>query len=83
MKLTDRTVETRQGAYYYYSRTEEALQYAIDCRVPVALFDEAAKSGGPAEESLRRMEEVILDRNKLAEGKAFCKALGTVRAAGA
>ena len=26
MKLTDRTVESRLGAYYYYSRTEEELQ---------------------------------------------------------
>mmetsp|Transcript_10813 Transcript_10813/g.25102 ORF Transcript_10813/g.25102 Transcript_10813/m.25102 type:complete len:824 (-) Transcript_10813:462-2933(-) len=77
MKLTDRTVEARHGAFYYYSRTEEALQYAIDCRVPVARLDELRASGTVSEDALRQIEEVILDRNKLAEGKKFCKALGT------
>ena len=116
MKLTDRSVETRQGTYYYYSRTEEALQYSIDCRVPVAAFDALKASDTFSDDALRQVEEVgltpcasslapcashptlrtphipqapahplrtclrpqvILDRNKLAEGKAFCKALGT------
>eukprot|EP00966_Prymnesium_polylepis_P170467 3940510-Prymnesium_polylepis.2 len=78
MKLTDRTVEVRHGAYYYYGRTEEALQYSIDCRVPVTLFDELkGLNGSDLDDALRRAEEVVLDRNKLAEGKAFCKALAT------
>ena len=68
MKLTDRSVEVRQGGYYYYSRTEEQLQYSIDCRVPVAVFDELKASGSPflrfSETALRKVEEVILDRNK-------------------
>ena len=78
MKLTDRTVEIRQGGYYYYSRTEETQQYSIDCRVPVAVFDALKASGSFSDDALRQAEEVILDRNKLAEGKAFCKALGTM-----
>ena len=78
MKLTDRTVEIRQGGYYYYSRTEETQQYSIDCRVPVAAFDALKASGSFSDDALRQAEEVILDRNKLAEGKAFCKALGTM-----
>ncbi|EOD06648.1 hypothetical protein EMIHUDRAFT_471180 [Emiliania huxleyi CCMP1516] len=77
MKLTDRTIEVRHGGYYYYSRTEEELQYSIDCRVPLAAFDALKKSGPVPDAALRGAEEVILDRNKLAEGKAFCKALGT------
>ena len=79
MKLTDRTIENRMGGHYYYSRTEEELQYSIDCRVPVGLFDELRTTGALSEEALRGQEEVILDRNKLAEdsGKKFCKALGT------
>jgi len=78
MKLTDRTVEVRQGLYYYYSRTEETQQYSIDCRAPVTLFDELkGLNGAELDDALRQAEEVILDRNKLAEGKAFCKALGT------
>jgi len=78
MKLTDRTVEIRQGAYYYYSRTEEELQYSIDCRTPTAAFDALKASDTFSDDALRQIEEVILDRNKLAEGKAFCKALGTM-----
>ena len=77
MKLTDRSIEDRMGSHYYYSRTEEELQYSIDCRVPVGLFDELRTTGALSEEALKGQEEVILDRNKLAEGKKFCKALGT------
>jgi len=77
MKLTDRSVEARQGGYYYYSRTEEDLQYSVDCRVPVPALDRLRAGGPLCEDRLRAVEEVILDRNKLAEGKKFCKALGT------
>ena len=42
--------------YYYYSRTEEAKSYPIYCR---------------KHESLDSPEEIILDVNKLAEGKQF------------
>jgi len=76
MKLTDRTVETRRGLHYYYSRTEEELQYSIDCRVPAAQLQDL-RATGLSDEALRQAEEVILDRNKLAEGKKFCKALAT------
>ena len=58
MKLTDRTVEQRLGAHYLYSRTEEELQYSIDCRVPVGLFDELRASGSLSEEALKQAEEV-------------------------
>ena len=44
----------------------------------LTVFDGLARLSGPAlEDALRQAEEVILDRNKLAEGKAFCKALAT------
>ena len=56
IKETDENVPYKKGAYYYYSRTEAGKQYAIYCR----------KSG-----SLTAKEEVILDLNKLAEGKPF------------
>eukprot|EP00927_Polykrikos_kofoidii_P054264 TRINITY_DN48703_c0_g1_i1.p1 TRINITY_DN48703_c0_g1~~TRINITY_DN48703_c0_g1_i1.p1 ORF type:complete len:835 (+),score=111.12 TRINITY_DN48703_c0_g1_i1:122-2506(+) len=66
IKLTDKTVESKKKSFtgedwYYYSRTEEALQYSIDCR-------RQGKDGA---------EEILLDRNKLAEGKKFCKVLGS------
>ncbi len=56
IKETDLSVPYRKRGHYYYSRTEEGKQYAIHCR----------KTG-----SLDAPEEVTLDLNALAEGKAF------------
>jgi oligopeptidase B len=56
IKETDESVPSREGEYYYYSRTEQSRQYAIYCR----------RKG-----SLDAPEEVILDVNQLAEGEAF------------
>ncbi len=56
IKETDESVPFRDGGYFYYSRTEQSLQYPIYCR----------KRG-----SVHAPEEVILDVNKLAEGEAF------------
>ena len=79
IKQTDVSVPFRDGAWWYYTRTEEGKQYAIhcrkphECRVPVPAF-------GPdpslrATSSLLRLrtstEQVILDGNQLAEGHAF------------
>ena len=54
---TDLSVPVRRGAYWYYSRTVEGLQYAIHCR----------RRGSPT----AGVEEVLLDLNLLAEGKSF------------
>ncbi len=56
IKETDLTVPVKRGDYYYYSRTEEGLEYKIHCR---------------KKDSLEAPEQVILDVNKLAEGKAY------------
>jgi oligopeptidase B len=56
IKETDVSVPFRDGDYWYYTRTEEGLQYPIFCR----------KQG-----SLDAAESVILDVNKLAEGESF------------
>jgi oligopeptidase B len=56
MKETDLSVPWRYRGYWYYSRTEKGKNYPIYCR----------KRG-----SLKASEEVILDQNKLAEGKSF------------
>jgi oligopeptidase B len=53
---TDLSVPYREGAYFYYSRTEEGKQYPIYCR----------RKG-----SLEAAEETTLDLNKLAEGHKF------------
>ncbi len=61
IKQTDVSVPFRDGGWWYYSRTEEGLQYGISCR---KRGDEA----GPAKDAA---EGVVLDANKLAEGLAF------------
>jgi oligopeptidase B len=62
IKQTDLSVPYRDGAYWYYSRTEEGKQYSIHCR---------------KRESLEAPEEVLLDLNALAVGHSFM-ALGVV-----
>ncbi len=56
IKETDDSVPYKKGDYWYYSRTEMGKQYAIHAR----------KKG-----SLTAPEEVVLDLNELAVGKAF------------
>jgi oligopeptidase B len=56
IKQTDVSVPYRDGAWWYYSRTEEGLQYPVHCR------NADTPDAG---------EQVILDGNKLAEGRAF------------
>jgi oligopeptidase B len=62
IKETDVSVPFRDGAYFYYSRTEQGAQYPIYCR----------KLG-----SLDAGEEIMLDMNQLAAGEAFM-ALGAL-----
>lgn len=56
IKETDENVPYRKGEYWYYSRTEMGKQYSIYAR---------------KKNSLAGNEEVILDLNELASGKAF------------
>jgi oligopeptidase B len=56
LKQTDETVPYAENGYFYYSRTREGLQYPIYCR----------KRG-----DLSAVEEVLLDQNELAQGKAY------------
>ncbi|GAA5068727.1 oligopeptidase B [Thermocatellispora tengchongensis] len=64
---TDLSVPTRKGGWWYYVRTEEGKQYAIQCRVaadgdtPPDMGD-----GGPLPG-----EEVLLDGNELAGDSEF------------
>ncbi len=67
IKQTDISVPYRDGLYWYYTRTEEGLQYAIHCR-------KQGTFAGPKEDAA---EEVILDGNLLAEGHPFF-AIGAV-----
>jgi oligopeptidase B len=60
VKQTDVSVPFRDGDWWYYTRTEEGLQYAIHCR-----------THGSPNATEDTPEQVILDGNKLAEGQAF------------
>jgi len=59
IKQTDISVPYRDGGWWYYSRTEEGLQYPIHCR-------KADAANAPD-----ASEQVILDGNALAQGHAF------------
>jgi oligopeptidase B len=68
IQQTDVSVPYRDGAFDYYSRTEEGRQYPIYCRVPAA--------SGSAPRPVPPVtgfpdEEILLDVNQLAEGEAF------------
>jgi len=56
IQQTDLSVPYRKGAYFYYARTEEGLQYPIYCR---------------KKDNLEAAEEVLLDVNALAKGEKF------------
>ncbi len=53
---TDLSVPTKDGDYYYYSRTEEGKAYRILCR---------------KQSSLDAPEDILLDENELAKGHEF------------
>ncbi|RBP99208.1 S9 family peptidase [Bifidobacterium xylocopae] len=70
---TDMSVPTRLHGYWYFSRTREGSQYAIQCRLPVAGPDDwdppaVDPKGEPG--SLPG-EEVIFDPNREARGHEF------------
>ncbi len=65
IKETDVSVPFRDGAWWYYSRTEQGKQYEIYCR-------KRGTADGPVGE-----EEILLDVNALAEHESFL-ALGTM-----
>lgn len=62
IKQTDSNAPVKLRGYYYYSRQEEGKQYSIRCR---------RKAGAMERYDETAPEEVLLDVNKLAEGKAF------------
>jgi oligopeptidase B len=67
VKQTDVSVPYRDGDWWYYTRTEEGLQYAIHCR----------KRGAAAGPDTDAAEAVLLDGNELAKGHAFFSIGGT------
>ncbi|WP_136709068.1 S9 family peptidase [Agromyces sp. H66] len=84
-KETDLSVPTREGDWWYYTRTVEGKQYGIRCRAPIAASDdweppvlpEAPSSVEPVETATDAAyeplpgEQVLLDDNVEAEGHDF------------
>ncbi len=66
---TDISVPVRRGAWWYFERTREGLNYPISCRVPVSAND----STPPVVDPLAAFadEQVILDENLEAQGHDF------------
>jgi oligopeptidase B len=61
IQQTDVSVPYREGAWWYYTRTQEGQQYPIHCR----------KAGSALAMDENAPEEVLLDGNQLAQGHAF------------
>jgi oligopeptidase B len=69
-KETDLSVPTRRADWWYYGRSFEGKQYAVQCRCPVGdpdgwvppQFDEHTEVPG---------EQILLDENEEAEGHTF------------
>jgi oligopeptidase B len=83
IKQTDVSVPFRDGAWWYYNRTEEGRQYAIHCRKPAdapaiqgaaplrLVFDASVENHDPETPTFDPLEEVLLDGNQMAEGHVF------------
>ncbi|MCU6500720.1 prolyl oligopeptidase family serine peptidase [Rugamonas sp. A1-17] len=56
------TVPSRQGEFYYYSRSAAGQQYPLNCR------RRAAADGSYDDQA---PEQILLDQNRLAQGKKF------------
>ena len=71
VRETDMGVPVREGDWWYYGRTVEGSQYAIQCRVPAEPGDwvPPAPLDDPAEPRVH--EQVVLDANVEAEGHDF------------
>ena len=62
IQQTDVSVPYFDDGYWYHTRTQEGLQYAILCRRPGTAAERPSDS---------TPEEIVLDGNQLAEGHAF------------
>ncbi|WP_375399580.1 S9 family peptidase [uncultured Amnibacterium sp.] len=67
-KETDLSVPTREGDWWYYSRSQEGLQYARHCRAPIASPDDWTP---PQLADDVPGEQVLLDDNEEAAGTEF------------
>lgn len=77
-KETDLSVPSREGDWWYYTRTVEGQQYGIHCRAPIAgpddweppVLPEASEVTDAAPAAIPG-EQVLLDDNLEAEGREY------------
>jgi oligopeptidase B len=72
IRQTDVSVPYRDGAWWYYTRTEEGLQYGLSCRTRT--WNPPPSPPSPSIPPLGidpAAEHVVLDGNRLAQGHAF------------
>ncbi|WEV69098.1 prolyl oligopeptidase family serine peptidase [Bifidobacterium sp. ESL0775] len=70
---TDMSVPTRMDGYWYFVRTQEGLQYGVQCRLPIAGpddWDPPQIKAGDAPGSMPG-EQVVFDPNVEAKGHDF------------
>ena len=75
---TDMSVPVRMDGYWYFARTREGLQYAVQCRIPVRGEDDwdpprIDPSGAPGSID---GEQIVFDANREAEGHDFFRVGG-------
>ncbi|MGQ9621220.1 MAG: S9 family peptidase [Bacteroidales bacterium] len=63
MKQNDETVPYFDNGYYYYTKYYEGKEYPVYCR---------------RKDTMDNPEEIMLDVNRLAEGKSYCSVTGLV-----
>lgn len=68
IKEKDESVPVLKNGYLYYTRTEDGKQYFKYCRKKASL--------DPKQSSTTNAEEILLDVDKMAEGKAYYSATG-------
>lgn len=72
---TDMSVPTRMDGYWYFTRTKQGEQYAVQCRVPIRGADDwgppTVEAGVPLDG-----EQVVFDTNAEAQGHDFFRVGG-------
>ncbi len=75
---TDMSVPTRMDGYWYYARTQEGKQYAVQCRLPVTDEDDwdPPLIDAQQEPGTLDVEQIVLDANIEAQGHEFYRVGG-------
>lgn len=75
---TDMSVPTRLNDYWYFTRTVEGSQYAVQCRIPIRGRDDWTPPRVDAAASPGSLpgEQVVFDTNREAEGHDFFRVGG-------